>query len=258
MNGLVPQLQFHNTPGAAVVSAAPDAFTLSIPSGSAGKYRWAQADDYLQLPRKNFRWRSPTVFSLRAQVSSNEVCGTWGFGLWNDPFSLSLGLQGMARRLPVLPNAAWFFFAGGPNYLSLCDDRPAEGMLAAVFSSPMLPSWILAPALPAAALLAFKPTARLLRRIARMWVRDEPQVLSLDVTRWHSYRIEIRSRSTLFAVDGSPVLETRLVPRGRLGVVIWIDNQFMRWDPRGAVQMGTLAGPGAVLQVADLECSPAD
>jgi hypothetical protein len=46
-------------------------------------------------------------------------------------------------RLPALPNTAWFFFASPPNYLSLRDDLPAQGALAAVFRSPRLPASLL-------------------------------------------------------------------------------------------------------------------
>ncbi len=228
---------------------------LQIPAGPAGRYRWAQADDYTRRQRRAFLWQAPVALHLRARVSAPDLAGTWGFGLWNDPFALSLGLQGTARRLPALPNAAWFFFAGGPNFLTLRDDRPASGLLAAVFSSPRLPSGLLAPALPAAALLAFRPAARLLRRVARGWVRDEPQQLTLDITAWHTYSIKIQAGLSRFCVDEQVVFETALIPRGRLGLVIWIDNQFMRWDPQGRVQMGTLTGAAAVLEVAGVACA---
>ena len=77
--------------------------------------------------------------SLRARTSSISPAGTWGFGLWNDPFGLSLGFGGSPFRLPALPNAVWFFYASKQNYLSFTDDkarRHGKGFLAQTFRSP--------------------------------------------------------------------------------------------------------------------------
>jgi len=57
----------------------------------------------------------PCTFSLHARLSGTDLPGTWGFGLWNDPFGLSLGFGGQAARLPALPQAAWFMHASPPN-----------------------------------------------------------------------------------------------------------------------------------------------
>src|SRR5512144_3136865 len=109
------------TSGAQVVRLTSGGWRLEIPAGSAGRYRLAQLDDYSNLPRRAFPWQAPLSLSLRARASQSSLPGTWGFGLWNDPFALSLGFGG-ERRIPALPNAAWFFFASAPNYLSLRDD----------------------------------------------------------------------------------------------------------------------------------------
>jgi hypothetical protein len=93
-------------------------YRLSIPSGLADSYRLAQLDDYAHLPRSRFPHRAPLSLSLLAQTSSDSIPGTWGFGLWNDLFGLSLGFGGNPFRLPALPNAAWFFGASQENYLS--------------------------------------------------------------------------------------------------------------------------------------------
>ena len=58
-----------------------------------------------------------------AHASSNSIPGTWGFGLWNDPFGLSLGFGGNPFRLPALPNAVWFFGASKESYLSFGEPR---------------------------------------------------------------------------------------------------------------------------------------
>ena len=116
---------------------------LKIPAGPGESYRLAQLDDDDNLRRQHFLWSPPLHLKLRARTSSSEIPGTWGFGLWNDPFSLSLGIGGGTRRLPTLPNAAWFFFASPQNYLSFRSDKPAQGFLAQTFQSPKIPrhSW---------------------------------------------------------------------------------------------------------------------
>jgi hypothetical protein len=100
------------------ISRATSHYRLSIPSGTADEYRLAQLDDYTKLNRKDFLLRSPLSLSLTARTSSNSISGTWGFGLWNDPFGLSLGFGGNPFRLPALPNAVWFFGASEESYLS--------------------------------------------------------------------------------------------------------------------------------------------
>jgi hypothetical protein len=43
-----------------------------------------------------------------------------------------------------------------------------------------------------------------------------------------------------FRVDGSLVLESALVPRGRLGLVLWVDNQYAALPPDQRPAFGTL------------------
>jgi len=124
----------------AKVEKTENGWRLGIQKGDSLSYRDAQLDDYSQLPRRKFPHHSLTL-SLRARVSSSSVAGTWGFGLWNDPFGLSLGFGGNPFRLPALPNAAWFFYGSEENYLSFAsslDTRPAvaNGFMAQTFHSP--------------------------------------------------------------------------------------------------------------------------
>jgi len=216
---------------------------LAIGAGAAGQYRLAQIDDYHHLPRPAFRWRSPLTLELRARVSAPEIPGTWGFGFWNDPFAATFGARGTARRLPALPNAAWFFFASPPNYLALHDDHPAQGMLAGTFGSLPIPPLFLSVGLLFAPLLAWRPTARLLRKIARLPIREAAVALDIDVVAWHTYRIDWQPQRVEFAIDGATCFKTRVSPRGPLGLVIWIDNQFAAFGPDGRLRFGTLANP---------------
>ena len=101
-------------------------YLLSIPAGKADQYRLAQLDDYTKLNRNHFPLLPPANLSLSARTSSNTIPGTWGFGLWNDPFGLSLGFGGTPWRLPALPNAVWFFGASEESYLSFRAERNDE------------------------------------------------------------------------------------------------------------------------------------
>src|SRR5512132_1133298 len=117
-----------STPAAKVEGISQgNQYRLSIPAGKADRYRLAQLDDYAQLPRSRFPLHPPIHLSLSARTSSTSIPGTWGFGLWNDPFGLSLGFGGNPFRLPALPNAVWFFGASEESYLSFGAERSDEG-----------------------------------------------------------------------------------------------------------------------------------
>ncbi|MDX1379142.1 MAG: hypothetical protein R3307_09850, partial [Anaerolineales bacterium] len=146
------QLKPQSTPGARVEQISEDSshFLLSVPAGKADKYRLAQLSDYAHLGRGQFPHQYGFSLSLSARVSDQTLPGTWGFGLWNDPFGISLGYGGRPFRLPALPNAVWFFGASEENYLSFREPaspdtrrqgaiaRPAaaNGFLAQSFRSP--------------------------------------------------------------------------------------------------------------------------
>jgi hypothetical protein len=227
------------------VTPLRDGYRLLIPAGPARVYRLAQLDDYTALSRERFAWGAPIELSLRCRVCATDLPGTWGFGFWNDPFSVSTGLGGTGRRLPALPNAAWFFHASPENQLSLRDDRPASGFLAASMSSPRIPSLLLAPGLLGAPLLLSKTLARAARRLAGKVIAEDGARLALDVTQWHSYRLVWNPHGVEFSVDEETVFETEVSPRGPLGLVLWIDNQFAAFTPAGALRAGALENRAA-------------
>jgi len=102
-------LASRNTPDSIAEVNSDGHFIMTIPGGRKGKYRWAQFDDYLHRLRRNFEWQPPCRLSLMARCNNTQHAGTWGFGFWNDPFNTNLGVSGSVRRLPALPNCAWFF-----------------------------------------------------------------------------------------------------------------------------------------------------
>jgi len=240
--------------GGQVTECGVNGWRMEIPPGPVGVYRWAQVDDYCHLPRSRFLWQAPGGFELRARVSSNDLPGTWGFGLWNDPFNFNLGIGGSARRLPSLPNAAWFFYAGAPNYLAFRDTHPGSGFLAATFSSPLIPAVGLAPATLSLPFLAIAPFARLLRRAASTLIGEDAVLIKYDPTDWHTYRLDWTSHHARFIIDQDEILSTPVSPRGKLGLVIWIDNQFAAFLPSGKLLSGTSINSDAGwLEIKDLQ-----
>ena len=227
-----------------------EAYRLSIPAGLADKYRLAQLDDYTQSQRGQFPWRPPLSLSLSARASSDSIPGTWGFGLWNDPFGLSLGFGGNPFRLPALPNAAWFFGASSQNYLSFSEDKPANGFLAQSFRSPTFhPLLVLAG-------LALPFSRRTARRLLGKVIGEDGVRLGVDVTQWHRYRLDWREDQGSFEVDGVLVFESRVSPKPPLGLVIWIDNQYAAFTPEGKIGFGVLENPEpAWLEIKDIDVS---
>lgn len=259
---MIAGLESRTTPGATVQKTGADSWRLHIPAGPAGTYRLAQLDDYTHLLRRNFHWHPPVTLKVQARGPGHPLPGTWGFGLWNDPFSLSLGLSGTTRRIPALPNTAWFFFASPPNYLSLRNDLPAAGLLAATFQSPASQwPWLLggAPGLP---FLLVPATARILRRIARRLIQQEAVLIPdgpspADPKRWRSYEIAWLPDCVRFQVDGHEIVKTGISPRGPLGLVIWIDNQYAALPPNGRIAFGTLETPAeASIEIRGLHLTP--
>lgn len=257
-----------HSPGANV-TATSNGWRLDVPAGQASVYRIAQLDDYGNLPRRRFPARPPVTMSLRARASSGLVPGTWGFGLWNDPFGFSLGFGGNPLSLPALPNALWFFHASEENWLSfkslekesesstfgddpeveLRDSKsiPGNGFLAQSFRSPIFDVRLFLAGL-------FFPFSR---KAARRWlsrvIGEDGVRVQANPAEWHFYRLEWSPKRVVCEVDNLRVLETSVSPRGPLGVVIWIDNQFAAFTPEGKITAGTLAGPAAWIEIADLD-----
>ncbi len=236
-------MKARTTPNASI-EKTDKGYLLKIPAGDDSAYRFAQIDDYFGLPRKQFPHHSLTL-SLRARVSSPSLPGTWGFGVWNDPFGMSLGFGGKRFRLPTLPNAAWFFGASKENHLSF-GDKPAQGFLAQSFHSPkfhasLIPAGLVLP-------ISAKTTRRMMSKI----IAEDSSALSVDVTQWHSYRLEWSQTRVVWYVDESPVFESSVSPHPPLGLVIWIDNQFAAFTPQGKISFGLLEGEEAWLEIEDL------
>ena len=230
----------------ASVEPTKNGWRLGIQKGDSLNYRDAQLDDYSQLPRHKFPHQALSL-SMRAKASGNSIAGTWGFGLWNDPFGLSLGFGGNSFRLPALPNAAWFFSASPENYLSFTNGKPAQGFIAQVFRSPKFhPLLILAG-------LTLPFSRKKARKLLIKVINEDGAALSIDVTQWHRYRLEWEAKCTAWYVDDVLVFESPLSPNPPLGIIIWIDNQYAAFTPEGKIKFGVLEGENELLEIEELE-----
>jgi hypothetical protein len=240
MNHQPPDLHISKSHSASVTRLGEDGWHLEIPAHNRLGYHLAQLDDHGSRRRSSFLWRPTLTFSLQARVSAQDLPGTWGFGLWNDPFSLLLAYNQLSPRLPSLPQAAWFFHASPQNYLSFRDDLPANGFLAATFASTSLPPILLLVASPVLALSLIPGAAQWLRWMLRRFVQqDAAQVIS-HLTDWHAYRLEWEAGQVRFYLDEIPLLQTGVAPNLPLSLVIWIDNQYAALPPKGRLRYGYL------------------
>ncbi len=220
---------------------------MSIPAGGALSYRLSQLDDQAGRARRAYPWSPPLVVGLRARVSAASVPGTWGFGLWNDPYGFSWGPGERFPRLPALPQAAWFFAASPRCYLSFRDDKPCQGFYAQVFRSQGFGPQLL----KAATLLPF--SAKTSRKILRDFILEDSAQVQINPCEWHSYEIKWSASKCEFLVDRGLLLDTAISPRAPLGLVIWVDNQYAAFDPQGRIRWGVEADPAAEwLEVEDL------
>jgi len=89
-------------------------------------------------------------------------------------------------------------------------------------------------------LLAWRAAGRAFRKAARRIVVEDSARIHVDVTQWHDYEMQWLANMVRFKVDGRELLATALSPRGPLGLVIWIDNQYMAFPPDGRLRMGML------------------
>jgi hypothetical protein len=225
--------------GQGTVRPEGQTWQLRIPPVTTG-YHNAQLDDYRTRRRREYRHRPGTRLALSARFSAAaaDLVGTAGFGFWN------AALGDRDQPIPTLPQAVWFFFAAPPNDLPFGPwslvSATGRGWFAATLDAgtPRALAW--APLAPLVLLLNQSPAIR-----ARLWpvvrralgIRAEPIPFSL--TDWHDYRLEWRRNSCCFWVDGRLILHTPVSPRGPLGFVCWIDNQYMVATPTGRVAWGT-------------------
>lgn len=210
---------------------------LVLPPIAQG-YGDAQVDDYGRFPsRRHYPWKPTTELVLRARFShpAGQLQGTAGFGLWNAPFG------DPTTPWPALPQAVWFFYASEPGDLPLAPDGPGRGWFASTLDATTWNAWLIAPFAPMVLLANQWPGLR-----RRLWPAVRQQLgigyapLPVEMTAWHDYRLVWQREGCVFWVDGQVVLHTPFSPRGPLGFVCWVDNQYMVATNNGRFAWGVL------------------
>jgi hypothetical protein len=213
---------------------------MTIPTMLRG-YADAQLDDYQMRPRARFPWSPPMRFSLRARASHPQPSGTLGFGFWNDPFTLSLGQGGAARRLPSAPQTVWFFYGSNPNHFSFAPGIEGHGFKAMAIRSPVIPSLVLAPLAAAGFMLAQIPILRrLVMSTALRRIQSAEVMLQVPLDEWHHYAILWQHDQVRFEVDNQLVLQAAITIPSPLGFVTWIDNQYAVASPEKGFRFGVI------------------
>lgn len=225
------------TAGKGVVEQRGDALWFCIRDADAHHYSDAQIDDYRGLPRRRLRWRPPLRLTVQARFShpAGTLRGTAGFGFWNDPFMMT------GARWPTLPRAIWFFYASPPSNMQLALGVPGYGWKAATLDATRPGALALAPWAPIAVLATrFQRLYRWLWPTVQRALGIQESPLPVDMTDWHVYVLEWLPDRAHFYVDGALVLGHAPSPRGPLGFVMWLDNQYMIVTPQGHLGWGLL------------------
>lgn len=228
------------TVGQGQAEATADALRLSLVDVTADALADAQVDDYHGRERAAFRWRPPLRLTVRARWSrpASALRGTTGFGFWNDP------LDGK-RRFVAAPSYVWFFHSSRPSRVGREDDATDSGLVAETMRGMRVPrvaivAGNLALRLPGVERLATRFGAR------RAAPSEVTMPVDLDLTTWHDFGIDWRRDGVTFLVDGAPVasMPSDRTPRGPLGFVAWIDNQWLEVETGGRDRFGRLDAPG--------------
>ncbi len=215
---------------------AGETTTLCLPPTNRG-YADAQIDDYRGRKRPDYPHQPGKTFTLSAAFSHpiGQLLGTAGFGFWNAPFG------DPTVPWPALPQAAWFFYASPPSDLPLAPVGLGQGWFAATLDATTWTAWAMAPFAPLViALNQISPIRRAIWPGVQRGLGIHYQQLPMDITLWHEYTLRWGSNQCVFQVDGETVLQTTTAPRGPLGFVCWLDNQYMVATARGRFRWGTL------------------
>lgn len=221
------------------------------PATTAAVYTNAQIDDYQDLIRRHFGWQPPLTLTVRARFShpAGVLRGTAGFGFWNDPFMMT------GRRRPALPRVVWFFYSSPPSNMKLDLNTSGHGWKAGTLDAIRWSFFALLPTAPIAVpLMNIERLYRTFWPIGQRAISVSEAPVSAAMTEWHTYDLDWQKQRVRFGVDGQTILDCRTSPRGPLGFVMWLDNQYMVVTPWGAFSSGLVAEPNDQwMEVSDLK-----
>jgi hypothetical protein len=225
------------TVGSGTLELADGVLRCVLSPANTRQYSDAQITDYQGLARRDFPHRPPLRLRVTARAShgTDRLKGTAGFGFWNEPF------VPMQRGLPRLPRALWFFFASPPNNMALAKGVTGCGWKAATIDASRWPFLVLLPGAPLGFLLMRIPALyRVLWPVGQRALGVAEAALPVDISTPHRYDLTWLPESVTFQVDGQTVLTAPYSPRGPLGFIAWIDNQYAVVTPPGRFGFGLI------------------
>lgn len=213
--------------GNGIVTRTETTARLAIPQATTDAYSNAQIASYRKYD--DLAYIPPLRMTVSARYEG-ELHGTAGFGFWNAP-----GLR--------LPQALWFFHASSPNNIALAKDVPGSGWKAATFDAKRWQFLALLPCAPVGFLLMRVPA--LYQRwwgIGQRAIGVSEVLLDSDLMKsTHTYTLEWLPDEVRFLVDSELMLQTQQSPRGKLGFIAWVDNQYAIVTPQGRFGSGLVA-----------------
>ena len=219
-------------------------------------YSNSQIDDYGYCKRRAYSWQAGTRLKLSARFSHpcGDIVGTAGFGFWNVP------LGDMRKVWPALPRVTWFFYASAPTNLPLPMDGPGRGWFVSTLDVTSFAAIGLTPLAPALLLLNnVRPIRKRVWPAIRRRLNISYAQIAADMEQWHTYELIWLPEGCQFLIDGETIMNTHVSPRGPLGFVAWIDNQYMIATPNGRFGWGTKPiVKNQWLKIADLELNSFD
>jgi hypothetical protein len=75
---------------------------------------------------------------------------------------------------------------------------------------------------------------------AKASLQTAEALLDVDLRAWHTYEIIWHPSELIFKVDGDILLSTEVTPRGPLGFVTWMDNQYAVATGEDGLKFGVL------------------
>ena len=215
-----------------------DSFRLTIPPVLKDHYHDAQISSYIK--RADFSYEPPVRMTVRA-YAEGDIQGTAGFGFWNLPTVNNLTSLRLIKAL-------WFFFGSEHNNMQLAQGVQGHGWKAATFDSTRWQFLALLPTAPIGFLLMRVPFLYnlLWKSIGQPAIGVNEKLLSSDLLKSvHDYTIEWRKDGVTFSVDSEVVMRTTVAPKGKMGFIAWIDNQYAIVTPQGNFGFGLVDVPQA-------------
>jgi hypothetical protein len=175
------------------------------------------------------------MVTARASAPADQLRGTAGFGFWNHPFV-------PGERGVHLPQAVWYFFSSPPSNMQLARGVAGPGWKAATFDARRWPFFALLPTAPIGILLMRIPSLyNRLWPVGQRAIGVSEAMLDGDLLAGtHTYTIDWRSDGATFTIDGRVAHEADTAPRGPLGFIAWMDNQYAIVTPQGQFRFGAV------------------